>query len=248
MFGGGASKKASTLKTIRDFPNPGDVHSHYAEWTGDNFDRLLSRHVHYARSANAIDETRRDFDRVAWGGVQSGVPEEVNGIDRLVQWWFAGNHADIGGSYPEMESRLSDVALQRMIEQVTNIPNGLKIGPVVVKGEKLPGTGEVGTPLQLHPAADGLQHCEIAGTRDMLDAFAERLPGFMRGFVARLNYEEQVRNIDPKAPVHQTVRERFKLGFVLQCAGSGLYRPRALEHHDEFIAVPRRSIEERASP
>src|SRR5207244_1469287 len=150
------------------------------------------------------DETRKDFDRVAWGGVQSGVPEKVNGIDRLVQLWFAGNHADIGGSYPETESRLSDVALQWMIEQVTDIPNGLKIGPVVLTGENLPGTGEVGTPLQLHPAADGLQHCEIAGTRDMLDAFAERLPRFVRKFLARLNYQEQVRNIDPKAPVHKT--------------------------------------------
>jgi hypothetical protein len=35
-----------------------------AEWKGENFDRLLSRHVAFARAANAIDETRKDFDRV----------------------------------------------------------------------------------------------------------------------------------------------------------------------------------------
>jgi hypothetical protein len=60
-------RKLSYRKTIRDYPNPGDVRTHYAEWKGENFDRLLSRYVHYARSANAIDETRKDFDRVAWG-------------------------------------------------------------------------------------------------------------------------------------------------------------------------------------
>jgi hypothetical protein len=94
-------QKAADLKIIRDFPNPGDISSHYAEWKGENFDRLLSRYVHYARSANAIDETRKDFDRVGWGGLHSDASEKVNGIDRLMQWWFAGNHSDIGGSYAE---------------------------------------------------------------------------------------------------------------------------------------------------
>jgi hypothetical protein len=35
----------------------------------------------------------------------------------MVQMWFAGNHSDIGGSYPEAESRLSDNALAWMIAQ-----------------------------------------------------------------------------------------------------------------------------------
>ena len=33
---------------------------------------------------------------------------------------FAGNHADIGGSYPEDECRLSDIALGWMVDFVTN--------------------------------------------------------------------------------------------------------------------------------
>jgi hypothetical protein len=36
--------------------------------------------------------------------------------NRLIQLWFAGNHSDIGGSYAEAESRLSDNALWWMIE------------------------------------------------------------------------------------------------------------------------------------
>jgi uncharacterized protein (DUF2235 family) len=234
LIGGGyfwRRQRQSYRKTIRDFPNPGDVHTHVAEWKGANFDRLLSRYVHYARSANAIDETRKDFDRVAWGGVQAGVPDKVEGHWRLVQWWFAGNHSDIGGSYPEVESRLSDIALAWMVEQATVIPNGLNAGPVWVNGTKMAGTGDAGEPLHIFPAADGVQHCEIAGMRDTLD---QRTPHFLRRFTASLNYEEKVRKIDHDAPVHPMVRERFALPEVVQCAGSGPYRPKALEDHDDF--------------
>lgn len=224
----------ANLKTIRDFPNPGDVKSHDAEWKGENFDRLLSKHVSYARSANAIDETRKDFDRVAWGGLQEGVPGEVNGITRLVQLWFAGNHSDVGGSYPEVESRLSDIALAWMAEQATTIPNGLKTGPIIVGGKKMPSSGEAGPPLHLFPAANGVQHCEIAGMRDTLDGYAERLPRFCRRFLSGLNFEAKVRTIRPDAPVHPTVRDRFAFDHVVQCAGFGAYRPEALKGHNEF--------------
>ena len=61
--------------------------------------------MHYARSANAIDENRKDFQRVAWGGVEEG-GEVREGPDRLIQLWFAANHSHIGGSYAEAESRL----------------------------------------------------------------------------------------------------------------------------------------------
>jgi type VI secretion system (T6SS) phospholipase Tle1-like effector len=112
--------------------------------------------VHYARSANAIDETRKDFDRVAWGGVEAGVPDKLQGHWRLVQWWFAGNHSDIGGGYPEVESRLSDIALSWMVEEATVIPNALKVGAVWVNGAKMKGTGDAGEPLHIFPAADGV--------------------------------------------------------------------------------------------
>lgn len=62
------------IKTITDYPKPGESRSHKAVWKGANFDRLLSRHVAFARSANAIDETRKDFDRVGWGGGDEGAP------------------------------------------------------------------------------------------------------------------------------------------------------------------------------
>jgi hypothetical protein len=130
----------------------------------ENFHRLLSKQVKYARSAKAIDETRAEVDRVAWG---SKGQEHI-----LRKNWFAGNHSAIGGSYPETESRLSDIALQWMIEQATEILDGLRIEPVMSNGVKLANTGERGTPLHLFPSASGIQHCEIAGTADMIAVYA----------------------------------------------------------------------------
>jgi Uncharacterized alpha/beta hydrolase domain (DUF2235) len=76
------------------------------------YDTQLNPNVGWARHALAIDEHRADFDRVRWGSQKDSrttLPEEP---DWLQQVWFAGNHSDIGGSYPENESRLSDVSLQ----------------------------------------------------------------------------------------------------------------------------------------
>jgi uncharacterized protein (DUF2235 family) len=218
--------RTSRTKTIRDFPNPGDVHTHMAEWKGENFDRLLSRFVRYARSANAIDETREDFDRVAWGGIQDGAQVHPEGPTRLVQLWFAGNHSDIGGSYSEAESRLSDIALGWMIEEATRIPDGLAV-------DGLKGSGDAtGNPrLHLFPAADGVQHCEIASMHDTMERSVPRL---LRRFSGSWTWATKVRTIAHDAPVHRTVAERFDLPWVAQCAGSGSYRPAALANHDRF--------------
>jgi Uncharacterized alpha/beta hydrolase domain (DUF2235) len=78
------------------------------------FDRSLNPHVRYARHALAIDENRADFDRVPWINDASPPNRELNEGPWFKQVWFAGNHSDIGGSYPENESRLSDIALDWM--------------------------------------------------------------------------------------------------------------------------------------
>jgi uncharacterized protein (DUF2235 family) len=217
---------ASIKKTIRDFPNKGDVRTHRAEWKGANFDRLLSRFVPYARSANAIDETRKDFARVPWGGVEPGTIDRADGPERLVQTWFAGNHSDIGGSYPETESRLSDITLGWMVEEATRIPDGL-----IVDGLRAPG-GATGNPkLHLFPGSDGVQHCEVAGMRDAIES---KVPKRLLKFAGSLGWPVQVRPVAHDAPVHPTVSERFSLPSVAQCAGSGPYRPAALAGHDLF--------------
>lgn len=89
---------------------------------------------------------------------------------QLAQCWFAGNQSDVGGSYPETESRLSDVSLHWMLEELLKLDQPIKFGPVTVNGVAMTGTGSAGTPLHLYPDGNSMQHSEIAGTRDAIDA------------------------------------------------------------------------------
>lgn len=234
-------RRTSNRKTIYDFPNKGDPpRSHDAVWSGKYFDRLLSKHVRFARSANAIDETRKDFDRVGWGGTEPAVHAPTPGVPRLVQMWFAGNHSDIGGSYPEPESRLSDAALDWMCEEALSVPDGLRTGPIFADGVKMPHSGDAGAALNIYPAADGVQHCEVAGMRDTLDALAAKLPkwGWLRRYIASQNWETNIREVKHDAPLHPTVVARARLARVPQCATVGPYRPAALHEHDIFKPPP----------
>jgi hypothetical protein len=70
----------------------------------DRYDLHFPKEVRFARHAMAIDEYRRDLQRVKWGG-SSLPPNRPGEPDIFQQIWFAGNHADIGSTYPEMESR-----------------------------------------------------------------------------------------------------------------------------------------------
>ena len=217
-------------KTIRDYPKPGQQRSHLARWEGKNFNRLLSRFVTYARSANAIDETRADFDRVAWGPTVKGVAETA-GIPTFKQYFFAGNHSDVGGSYVEVESRLSDIALAWMLEETISVPNGLLVGPVYVNGQKMDGSGIQGSPLFLHPADDGVQHSEISTTRDTLDAIK---PRWLAVLLRNNNYAEKLRSLPEDATIHPSVAIRFELKGVVHPDGFKPYRPENLQNVTAF--------------
>jgi uncharacterized protein (DUF2235 family) len=81
------------------------------------YDKHLDNGVWYARHALSIDENRADFARVEWGSSKNTGPSRPDSYpDWLDQIWFAGVHSDIGGSYAENESRLSDIALEWMVQ------------------------------------------------------------------------------------------------------------------------------------
>jgi hypothetical protein len=82
-----------------------------------------------------------------------------------------------------------------------------------------------------------VQHCEVAGMRDTLDDFADKLPkwSWLRNLVGRQNWQTKIRDINAAGKVHPTVQLRFDLPHVVQCAaGVGPYRPDALVHHEDF--------------
>jgi len=121
-----------------------------------------------------------------------------------------GAHSDIGGSYAENESRLSDITLEWMVHEAENLPdenrpngNGIKIDRKY---------------LQLRPDARGPQH----------DA---REPGWFGG---RLKWPEALRKIDPDAILHQSVYDRFAADKVQHFYEMKAYRPENLATHERL--------------
>lgn len=202
------------MKTIRRPPGGGLFHMHLAQWHGKNYDRILSRYVRYARHAISIDENRADFMRVGWGAKVR--PREEGEPDPFIQLWFAGNHSDIGGSYPEEESRLSDVALTWMVDEATSLPH-----PLLVNREKL----------NLYPSAAGIQHDEVAG---MSDTIRGRTPALLRWLTKHWTWETAVRDPKPESPMHPSVDERFALPEARIQGGQAPYRPEALRSHVRY--------------
>jgi uncharacterized protein (DUF2235 family) len=121
-----------------------------ARWKGRNYDLSLDPRTGYARHARAIDESRKDFDVLGWGHSSDVQTQWRENGPWLVQLWFAGCHSDIGGSYEEDESRLSDIALQWMTAEVQ------KCAPILIDESKL----------QLWPSHAGMQHCEVQASRE----------------------------------------------------------------------------------
>ncbi len=180
---------------------------HFALWNGKNYDRYLDPRIPCVRHALAIDERRTKFHRVEWGDLNTpNPPDPETGRSRFEQWWFTGNHSDIGGSYLEEESRLSDIALGWMVAQAVALPD-----PVLVDRDKL----------HLFPDALGPQHCEYFAMRDA----HPKLAGL--GLV----WSTSPRSIATTANLHPTVFDRFRAVGVQQCDVVAPYRPESLRDH-----------------
>ncbi len=77
----------------------------------------------------AVDELRIDFRVTEW---------DVR--DGITQMWFVGAHADVGGGYPPSESRLSDVALEWIMPNLSEL--GIKfMGSLVCTPDAQGGRG-----------------------------------------------------------------------------------------------------------
>jgi uncharacterized protein (DUF2235 family) len=113
---------------------------HFTEGRMNFYDVTLNPNVKFARHAISIDEARSSFQRVGWGGTS-------NTTTNFQQIWFAGCHSDVGGSYLENESRLSDISLKWMLDAAAGA--GLKYDPSL---------------LRLYPDPTGPQHDEAKGS------------------------------------------------------------------------------------
>lgn len=196
------------FKSIRDYPRRGNWRFHFTAWRFRFYDLSLNPRVRHARHALAIDETRSDFKRVPWANVGEW-PDRAGEPEWLQQVWFAGNHSDIGGSYAEDESRLSDIALDWMVEQAKSLPH-----PLIVDSNRL----------HLFPDGRGMQHSEIESMRDAYPAW---WPASMRW-----TWKQEVRKIHEDAVLHHSVRHRFETVDGISVYGNKTpYRPTNLCTH-----------------
>lgn len=179
---------------------------HYAVWSGQDYDRFLDDRTPFVRHALSIDEDRKHFPRVSWGttGKDFGKCSRT-GKERFDQVWFSGNHSDIGGSYPEDESRLSDIPLKWMVDELREYEPCLQFDKAK---------------LYLFPDALGRQHSELGEMLSVLPqmAWIERM---LRG----------VRKVHVKAKLHQSVLDRFTAQTVVIDGVLRPYRPEALRNH-----------------
>jgi uncharacterized protein (DUF2235 family) len=74
--------------------------------------------LHIVRHAISIDERRAFFRENSFGA-----PE--NSQQDILEVWFAGVHSDVGGSYPESQSQLSQIALRWMLREAEHA--GLRV-------------------------------------------------------------------------------------------------------------------------
>jgi uncharacterized protein (DUF2235 family) len=181
------------------------------------YDTRLNHAVRYARHALAIDENRASFACVPWDEEppRQSFTDQPNAPPRFRQVWFAGSHSDVGGSYPETEARLSDIALVWMVQEVLSLPHPIHIDASVLK---------------LFPDPAGPQH-------DEREAFMAACPGLLVDMCLRVydrrkfGWREGHRTIPVDALLHPSVLERLALPGVLDHGDIVPYRPHALREH-----------------
>ena len=181
------------------------------------YDTNLSETVGFARHALSIDENRKDFPRVIWKTDHLNETARPEGPAWFKQVWFAGVHSNVGGSYSENESRLSDISLKWMLDEARSLPHPLLADD---------------TYLRLAPSVDGMQHDE----RKMMVAdwprWVQKAGRLVLGD-KRFGWAEGFRKIDPNAPLHPSVIERFDLKGVLHYDEVAPYRPELLRNHNK---------------
>ena len=163
------------------------------------------------RHALSIDETRANFERVKWGVIGDEPARVAGELERFEQVWFAGNHSDVGGSYREDESRLSDIALHWLLGEATDA-----LHPIRVDRMKL----------HLYPAVAGPQDCQVEMLRD---GYPNWWPKTLRE-----SWPSKPRVIHAGAVLHPSVLRRFELVTVLQHGIPRPYRPTSLRHHRDL--------------
>ena len=173
---------------------------------------LVNPSVQTFRQAISIDERRCMFRLKKWDDPQTYKHVRFNDAHAepqdILQVWFAGVHADIGGGYPEKESGLSKYPLLWMIDEATKC--GLKVNQATVN-QLAWGIQRKGSPYLLcrarrarraaYLAARGVvdarisaEEREVQGVAGAKDAFRLLHPGRRTALHSRRRHHPRIRD------------------------------------------------------
>ncbi|WOH66045.1 DUF2235 domain-containing protein [Bradyrhizobium sp. BWA-3-5] len=197
---------------------------------------LVNPSVEIFRQAISIDERRCMFRLKKWDDPQTYKPVRFNDVKNapqdILQVWFAGVHADIGGGYPEKQSGLSKYPLLWMIDEATKC--GLKVNQATVN-QLAWGVQRKGSPFSyVAPDIRGDLHTSLKGAWWLL----EYLPKSARykEWPARQSYfgyyipDAEPRFIPDGAVIHESALQRMD--------ALPSYRPVNLPKHFEKFPMP----------
>jgi hypothetical protein len=160
-------------------------------YTAQNPDMKNGRH------AVSIDERRCYFRNNLWGAALPG--------QTIKQVWFAGVHSDVGGSYAEMESGLSKIALEWMLSEAVSL--GLLVD--TVRADLVLGRSRLPPPVPPDPR--GMLHNSLT----LIWWLVEFLPHQYFDFATKKvkwRIPLGARRVLPEGSVlHSTVREKLQL-------------------------------------
>jgi uncharacterized protein (DUF2235 family) len=177
------------------------------------------------RHAIAIDERRAFFRQNMWGSAGN-----------VKQVWFAGDHCDVGGSHPERESGLSQIALEWMVEQSTEagllVDTNLRDVAIPKPGSPKPPPATAGEPEAPEPPDHlGPLHNSLTGVWRAAEFYPKRFrdPSDHWKEKHRANLFRP-RFVPPKPLVHESVQMRMR--------GDLTYRPPNLLNAGPYEVEP----------
>lgn len=160
-------------------------------------DTELAPIVTHAYHALALDEARRTFSPTLW-------TRRADSNKEVVQMWFAGVHADVGGGY--RETGLSDIALSWMIERAQLL--GVSFRKHMLD--------------QIKGDARGVRHDSLQGVFSKAIAQPRRMPD-LHPLGESLPYWQEIHNSvqerQGRPPIFQApYRDLMRLGVGEQCS------------------------------
>lgn len=198
---------------------------------------LQNPSVKIFRQAISIDERRCMFRLKKWDDPQQYwsnrfVPDDKKEPQDILQVWFAGVHADIGGGYPETESGLSKYPLLWMIDEAQKA--GLNFNPRTVN-QLAWGKDRKNSPFRyVAPDVKGMLHDSLTGAWWLLE-FLPKSAKYREWPAREVHFGFYIPDAEPRlipegALVHESVVKRM--------ADVAEYRPVNMPARFETVPMP----------